>query len=338
MTTELFFSFQDYWWCYLSFTLGVIFLLVLDLGVFHKDAHVLKFKEAAAASVVWIALALLFNFGLYHYILDKMEAVPELVTTFGPAEVVARELSLEFLTGYVMEKSLSVDNLFIFVVIFNFFAIDKKYQHRILFYGILGALVFRGIFIALGSVLMNYKFVVYLFGAFLILTGIKICFAPEKKLDPDKNPVIRALKKVLPVTATTHGHKFFIREKGKLFATPLLIALVFIELTDIVFAVDSVPAIYAVTREPLIVFTSNVFAILGLRALFFVLAGVMDKFHLLKFGLGIVLTFVGFKMVYLDHVFGGKFPIDWSLSIIGGVIGLSVVLSFIFPQKFPQKD
>lgn len=312
-------------------------LLSLDLGVFHKEARSPKFKEAATWSVVWVSLALFFNFSLYQYIFGKVANSPELQSIWGAPELIAKSLALEFLTGYVVEQSLSVDNLFIFVVIFNFFAVEAKYQHRILFYGILGAIIFRAIFIAAGSVLMQYKAVVYFFGAFLILTGIKIFFAPEKKLEPEKNPVIKLLKKFLPVTPTGEGKRFFVRKSGKLHATPLFITLVFVELTDIVFAVDSVPAIYAITKEPFIVFTSNVFAILGLRSLFFVLAGAMDKFHLLKYGLGIVLAFVGLKMVWLDHAFGGKFPIGWSLGIIGAVIGGAVVLSFMFPQKFPEK-
>jgi tellurite resistance protein TerC len=203
----------------------------------------------------------------------------------------------------------------------------------VLFYGILGALFFRAIFIALGSVLMQYEWIVWFFGGFLILTGVKIFFAPDKPLDPDKNPIIRLLKKMLPVTQNLEGQSFFVRREGRLFATPLFVALVFVELTDIVFAVDSVPAIFAITSEPFIVFTSNVFAILGLRALYFLLAGVMDKFYLLKYGLGVVLIFVGLKMVWLNNMFGGKFPIGWSLGIIGSVIGLSVLLSFLFPKQ-----
>jgi tellurite resistance protein TerC len=203
----------------------------------------------------------------------------------------------------------------------------------VLFYGILGALIFRIIFIAAGAWLMQFHWIILIFGAFLILTGIKILFAPEKPIDPEKNPVIRLLRRILPVTPALDGQKFFLKKNGVLHATPLFVCLVFLELTDIVFAVDSVPAIFAITKEPLIVFTSNIFAILGLRALFFLLAGVMDKFHLLKYGLGVVLIFVGLKMVWLNEAFGGKFPISWSLGIIGGVIGLSVVLSLLIPAK-----
>jgi tellurite resistance protein TerC len=333
MEQSVFFSLSEYWAFYAGFTAFVFALLALDLGVFHKHAHEVKIKEAATWSVVWVVLALLFNYGLYRYVLWKIGSDPSLSATWGPAEAFASQLSLEFLTGYVVEKALSVDNIFIFVVVFSYFAIPNKYQHRILFYGILGALFFRAIFIALGSVLMQYSAIVLIFGIFLIFTGIKIFFTPEKPLEPEKNPVIRLLKKFLPVTPQLEGQNFFVRKEGILYATPLFVALVFVELTDIIFAIDSVPAIYAITREPFIVFTSNVFAILGLRALYFLLAGVMDKFHLLKFGLGMVLIFVGLKMAWLNDAFGGKFPVSWSLAIIASFIGISVVLSLLFPKK-----
>jgi len=217
--------------------------------------------------------------------------------------------------------------------VFGFFAVPAKYQHRVLFYGILGALVFRAIFIAMGSVLMQYHWVVIVFGAFLILTGVKMFFAPEKPIDPERNPVIRLFKRLMPVTPQLHGQRFFVRQSGRLHATPLFVALLFLELSDIIFAVDSVPAIFALTREPLIVFTSNIFAILGLRAMYFMLAGAMDKFHMLKYGLAVVLVFVGLKMVWLNEAFGGKFPISWSLGIIVAVIAVSVALSLFFPRR-----
>jgi len=333
METQVFFNLSEYWWFYAAFTAFVFAMLALDLGVFHKHAHEVKFKEAAGWSVVWVTIALAFNYGLYRYLLWKVGSDPSLIAKWGPAEAFASQLSLEFLTGYVVEKALSVDNIFIFVVVFSYFAIPAKYQHRVLFYGILGALFFRAIFIALGSVLMQYKAIVLFFGVFLIFTGIKIFFTPDKPLDPEKNPVIRFMKKFLPVTPTLEGQNFFVRKGGVLHATPLFVALVFVEITDIIFAIDSVPAIYAITREPFIVFTSNVFAILGLRALYFLLAGVMDKFYLLKFGLGLVLIFVGLKMTWLNEMFGGKFPVAWSLGIIGSLIGASVILSLIFPKR-----
>jgi tellurite resistance protein TerC len=240
---------------------------------------------------------------------------------------------LEYLTGFVVEKALSVDNIFVFVVVFSYFAIPARYQHRVLFYGILGALIFRIIFISIGAALMQIHWVILLFGAFLILTGIKILFAPEKPIEPEKNPIIRLLKRIVPITPTIEGQRFFLRKEGVLYATPLLVCLVFIEITDIVFAVDSVPAIFAITKEPLIVFTSNIFAILGLRALFFLLAGVMHKFRYLKYGLGVVLIFVGLKMVWLNEAFGGKFPVGLSLGIIGAILAVSVAASLAIPAK-----
>ena len=326
------FPITEYWWFYLAFTGFVLFLLALDLGVFHRRCHEVGMKEAATWSVIWIGLALVFNYFFYLYaswkfpLDERLMAIPG----FDPVAL-SKQVGLEFLTGFIVEKSLAVDNIFIFVVVFTFFGIPAKYQHRVLFYGIIGALVFRAIFIALGSVLMQYKWLVVLFGIFLILTGIKIFFAPQKAIDPSKNIVIRLLKRFIPVTSNIEGERFFIKKDGLLHATPLFLALVFVEISDIIFAVDSVPAIFAITKEPLIVFTSNVFAILGLRALYFLLAGVYDRFHLLKFGLGVVLVFVGAKMVWLNDMFGGKFPISWSLLIITSIIGVSVALSLLYP-------
>ena len=316
----LLFPFAEYWWFYLGFTVFVLLMLALDLGVFHRKAHEVSFKEATVWSVVWVSLALLFNVGFYYYAASKF-----------PADI-AWTKSLEFLTGYIVEKSLSVDNIFVFVMVFGYFAIPAKYQHRVLFYGILGALIFRAIFISAGSWLMQFHWVIYVFGAFLIITGIKMMFVPDKEIEPEKNFLIRLFKRFVPVTHELHGQKFFVRQNGVLFATPLFIALLFLELTDIIFAVDSVPAIFALTNEPLIVFTSNIFAILGLRAMYFMLAGAVDKFHLLKYGLSVVLVFVGLKMVYLNDAFGGKFPITWSLAFIGLTIAVSVVVSLMFPK------
>lgn len=332
MTTAVtLFPFADYWWFYAGFTLFVLGVLALDLGVFHREAHEVRFKEALGWSIFWVGLALLFGWGFYQYALYKFPLDPRLVGLDHAA--LAKQSGLEYLTGYVVEKSLSVDNIFVFVVVFTYFAIPAKYQHRVLFWGILGALVFRIIFISLGAVLMQFHWVIWVFGGFLILTGFKILFAPEKPIEPEKNPIIRLLRKLLPVTPQLEGQSFLVRKDGVLHATPLLVCLVFIELTDIVFAVDSVPAIFALTKEPLIVYTSNVFAILGLRAMFFMLAGVMHKFRLLKYGLGLVLIFVGLKMVWLNDAFGGKFPITWSLGIIGTIITASVVLSLVIPTR-----
>jgi tellurite resistance protein TerC len=333
MTVALF-PLADYWWFYAGFTLFVLILLSVDLGVFHRKAHAVSFREAATWSAVWVVLSLIFNFLLYRYALWKFPQDPRLMAIpgFNPAEA-AQRVGLEFLTGYVIEKALSVDNIFVFVVVFSFFAIPAIYQHRVLFYGIIGALLFRAIFITMGSLLMQYHWVILLFGAFLIITGIKMFFTPEQEIDPSGNFLLRFIRRLIPVTHELRGQNFFVHEQGKNMATPLFLSLVFLEMTDIVFAVDSVPAIFAVTSEPLIVFTSNIFAILGLRAMYFLLAGAVDKFHLLKYGLAIVLVFVGLKMLWLNDLYGGKFPISISLGVIGGVLVISIGLSLLFPKK-----
>jgi len=310
--------------------------------VFHRDAREVTPREAMGWVLFWVALAGLFNLGLYYYarwsFAGDAALAADLMARMGiTPEQAAKNVALEFLAGYLVEESLSVDNMFVFVVVFNFFAIPRKYQHRILFYGILGAIIFRTLFISLGSVLMQFHWVIWVFGIFLLLTGFKILFAPEKPLNPEKNPAIRLLRRFLPVTPEIDGQRFVVRRNGILYATPLLVCLVFIEITDIVFAVDSVPAIFALTKEPLIVFTSNVFAILGLRAMFFLLAGVMHQFHYLKYGLGLVLIFVGLKMVWLNQAFGGKFPISWSLAIIATLIGGSIAASLLLPRHEEQK-
>lgn len=318
---QILFPFAEYWWVYGGFLIFVLAMLALDLGVFNRKAHVVTFKEATTWSIVWVVLALTFNYIFYRYTLVE----------FGPE--IAGKAALEFLTGYILEYSLSIDNIFVFVLVFGYFGIPAKYKHRVLFYGILGALIFRAIFIALGTALIQFHFVIYIFGAFLILTGIKMMFTDQDEIEPEKNVLIRIFRRFMPVTHEIDGKSFFLREKGILHATPLFIALLFLEASDIIFAVDSVPAIFAVTSEPLIVFTSNIFAILGLRSMYFMLSRVINKFHLLRYGLAIVLVFVGLKMVWLNNAYNGKFPISLSLGIILGVIGASVVLSLIFPQK-----
>jgi tellurite resistance protein TerC len=320
------FPFAEYWWFYAGFLVFVFVMLALDLGVFHRKSHTVSFKEAATWSAVWVALALIFCFLFYTYSASK----------FG-AEI-ARTSALEFLTGYVIEYSLSIDNIFVFVLVFSYFRIPAKYKHRVLFYGILGALVFRAVFIALGSALMQFHWVIYLFGAFLIVTGVKMVFSDHEEIEPEKNLLIRLFRRLMPVTHEINGKSFFEKVHGKWHATPLFIALIFLEATDIIFAFDSVPAIFAITSEPLIVFTSNIFAILGLRSMYFMLAGVLNKFHLLRFGLSAVLVFVGLKMVWLNDAFGGKFPITWSLGFIAGAIGLSVLFSMIFPKESSTDD
>lgn len=294
------------------FNIFVLGMLALDLLVFHRKAHAVSLREALAWSCVWVSLALLFALGVYFFR--------------------GGEKALEFLTGYVIEWSLSVDNLFVFLVIFSYFAVPPIYQHRVLFWGILGALVLRAIFIATGTALLtNFHWMIYVFGGFLIFTGIKLLFAGEEKIDPEKNPAVRLVRRFMNVTPDYHGQQFFIRKDGRLWATPLLLVLIVVETTDVIFAVDSIPAIFAITLDPFIVYTSNVFAILGLRALFFLLAGVMDMFRYLKVGLSFVLCFVGIKMVIVDFY---KIPIGISLGVVAGILGISILASmFVRPKR-----
>jgi tellurite resistance protein TerC len=328
------FPFGEYWPFYLGYLLLVFVLLAVDLGVFHRKAHAVSIREAAGWSVVWVTLALLFNLGFYaymrwHFPLDaRLMAVPG----FDPL-LAARETALEFLAGYVVEYSLSIDNIFVFVVVLTYFGVPAAYQHRVLFFGILGALVFRGIFITLGAALLQFEWVVWLFGAFLVFTGVKMMGGEGGPVEPHERWVIRQFRKRFPVTGGFHGQSFFVRHEGRLHATPLFICLLFLEMTDILFAVDSVPAIFGLTREPFVVFTSNIFAILGLRNLYFLLAGAVDKFHFLKYGLGVVLVFVGLKMTVLNRIWHGHFPISWSLGFIVGVIAVSIALSLLFPKQ-----
>ena len=318
---DVLFPFVEYWWLYAGFLVVVLLMLAIDLGIFHRHAHVVSFRESLTWSVVWVSIALVFNYAFYRYAASQ----------FGAEE--GQRLGLEFLTGYIIEKSLAVDNIFVFVLVFAYFGIPQQYQHRVLFYGIIGALVFRAIFIALGSVLMQYAAIVVLFGVFLLLTGVKMLFVPDHKVDPDRNPVIRLFKRIMPVTPEFHGQKFLVRLVGRWHATPLMVALIFLEMSDVIFAVDSVPAIFAISREPLIVFTSNVFAILGLRSMYFLLAGAIERFALLKYALALILIFVGLKMVWLNDAFGGKFPITWSLGIIGALLTTAIIASLLRPAS-----
>jgi TerC family integral membrane protein len=334
------FPLDQYWWLYAGFTLFVVLLLALDLGVFHRKVHTVRFREALGWTAMWVGLALVFDVALYFFLRYRLPLDARLMALpgFDPAAV-AKATALEFLAGYVVEYSLSIDNIFVFVVVLAYFRIPAELQHRVLFFGILGALVFRGIFIAIGSLLVQYQWVLLVFGAFLVYTGFRVMFAPEKEVDPEKNVLIRLTRKVIPVTAQMHGKSFFTVIDGKRYATPLFVAVQFLELSDIVFAVDSVPAIFALTDEPFVVFSSNVFAILGLRNLYFMLRGAVDRFHLLKYGLGVVLIFVGLKMLVLNRLYEDHhFPIGLSLGIIIGVIGFSVVLSLLFPKAASGAD
>lgn len=297
-------------WPWILFNLFVLAMLALDLGVFHRKAHVVRLKEALGWSVVWICLALLFNLLIYSWL--------------GP------ETALQFLAGYIIEKSLSVDNLFVFLLIFSYFSVPSVYQHKILFWGILGALIMRAIFIAAGITLIEkFHWMIYLFGGFLIITGIKMAFQKDKELHPETNPVLRLFRRFVPVTDQYHDDHFFVLKEGKRWATPLFVVLLLIETTDVIFAVDSIPAILAVTRDPFIVYTSNVFAILGLRALYFALAGIMQLFHYLHYGLSLILVFVGTKMLISDIY---KVPIGLALSVIAGILIVSVVASILRPR------
>ena len=328
------FPFYDYWWFYAGFVAFVLVVLALDLGVFHKKAHEVSFKEASIWTTVWISLALFFNYLFYLYAQYRFSTHERYTSIPGfDAAIQAKTSALEFLTGFVVEKSLAIDNIFVFAVVFAYFGIPKIYQHRVLFWGILGALIFRAIFIAMGSVLMQYHWVVIFFGALLILTGIKMFFAGTKPQNLENNFIVKQLKKIFRIHPHIEGQNFFIKKDGLTYVTPLFLALIFLELSDIIFAVDSVPAIFALTKEPLIVFTSNIFAILGLRSMYFMLAGVMDKFAFIKYGLASVLVFVGLKMVWLNEAFGGKFPINWSLVIIAALIGSSILISIIIDKR-----
>ena len=301
---------------WIGFTIFVLAMLALDLGVFHRRAHAISIKEALLWSIVWMALAFIFNAGVYSW--------------FGATR------GLEFLTGYLIEKALAVDNIFVFAVIFSYFAVPVAYQHRVLFWGILGALVLRAIFIVLGAALLQkFHWVIYIFGAFLILTGIKLLLQRDDEIHPERNPVFRLFKRMVRSVSEYHSGRFFLSKNGKWYATPLLLVLVSIEVTDVIFALDSIPAIFAVTSDPFIVYTSNIFAILGLRSLYFLLAGVMHKFQYLKIGLALVLAFVGTKMVLADIY---KIPIAASLGVVAALITGSVILSLWRSEKDTENN
>jgi tellurite resistance protein TerC len=301
-------------WFWIGFIVFVLAMLTLDLGVFNKTPHVVKAKEAAMWTGVWVALALLFAAGLGYF--------------------VDRQTALTFLTGYVIEESLSVDNIFVIVLIFQYFAVPAKYQHRVLFWGILGALIMRGLFIGVGAALLaRFEWIIYLFGAILVITGIRMAVKQDEEFDGEQNPVVKFVRRFLPVSHDFHGKHFFTVENGKRVATPLLLVLVLVEATDLIFAIDSIPAIFGITRDPFIVFTSNIFAVMGLRSLFFLLASVVTKFHLLKYGLAVILTFVGAKML-LEHWI--HIPILLSLGVVVAVLALSIIGSLVWPQARQQ--
>jgi len=298
-------------WMWVAFNVFVLVMLAVDLGVLHRRSHEVTLKEALLWSGIWIALALLFALGLYAW--------------YEP------QSALEFLTGYLIEKSLSVDNIFVFVLIFSYFKVPAHYQHNVLFWGILGALVMRAIFIFAGiALLQQLHWIIYVFGALLILTGIKMAMEKDKEIQPDKNPLLKLFRRLVPVTEDYHADHFFVKQGRQYAATPLFIVLLVVETTDIIFAVDSIPAILGITMDPFIVYTSNVFAILGLRALYFALAGVMRLFHYLHYGLSAILVFVGAKMLLADVY---KLPVGVALGGIAGILLIAVIASVMRPQQ-----
>jgi tellurite resistance protein TerC len=302
-------------WLWVGFGVFIGGMLAVDLGLVNRKAHVISVREAARWTAIVVSMAALFNLWIF--------------------SVRGADAGLEFLTGYVIELALSVDNIFVFLVIFSYFRVPRQYQHRVLFWGVLGALFMRGAMIAAGWLLLErFSWITYVFGAFLIFTGVRTAVHQDVDIEPESNPFLKLIRRFVPVSSSYEGQRFFVRaaqgERRRLFATPMLVVLVMVETTDLIFAVDSIPAVFAITRDPFIVFTSNVFAILGLRSMYFLLAGSVDKFHFLKLGMAAVLTFVGLKMVvtYFDvHV-----PIRISLSVVGLILATSVVASLMFPQ------
>jgi tellurite resistance protein TerC len=303
-------------WFWIGFVAFVLAMLALDLGVFNRRPHVVHPKEAMTWTAVWVGLALLFAGGLAFF------ATPQ--------------VALTFLTGYLIEESLSIDNIFVIVLIFQYFAVPAQYQHRVLFWGILGALVMRGLFIGLGAALLaRFEWIIYIFGALLVITGVRMALKQDEEFDGEQNPVVKAVRRLLPLTDGYRGKHFFSTENGKRYATPLLLVLMLVEATDLIFAIDSIPAIFGITRDPFIVFTSNIFAVMGLRSLFFLLAHVVTKFHLLKYGLAVILTFVGVKMIIESWV---HIPILLSLAVVLGVLLASIVASLIWPKVHQQSE
>ena len=296
---------------WIGFNVLVIVMMALDLGVFHKKTHKVPVKEAVIWTIVWISLALIFN-ALIYFDMGKIKA-------------------LEFLTAYVIEYSLSVDNIFVFILIFSFFKVSDKYQHKVLFWGILGALIMRAIFIFAGVALINrFHWIIYIFGGFLVYTGMKMLFHQGVDIEPANNPVVKFARKFLPVTDTMHEDKFFIKKDSRQYATPLFLVLLIIESSDLIFAVDSIPAVLAISQDRFIVYTSNIFAILGLRSLYFAISGIMEYFRFLKIGLAFVLTFVGVKMCISSFL---EIPVTYSLLIIVSILTISIVASVVIKKK-----
>ena len=293
---------------WIGFNIFIFFLLTVDLKLINRKPHEIGIRESLLWSGVWIAISLLFNIGIYYWL--------------------GRESALQFFTGYLIEKTLSIDNLFVFLLLFTYFKVPARYQHKVLYWGILGALFMRGVLILLGAALITrFHWILYIFGLFLVITGVKMAFQDEKKeVHPERNIVVRFFKKFFSVTSGYHEEKFFVKSNGKRYGTLLLIVLIVIETTDLLFAVDSIPAIFAITQDSFIIYTSNVFAILGLRSLYFALAGIMDLFYYLRHGLSLVLTFIGLKMLFMGYV---NIPIGLALGVVGTVLLIAVAASVI---------
>lgn len=298
-------------WAWALFTVFILAMLAIDLGVFNRKSHEVSVKSALGWTAVWVSMSLVFGAGVW--------------------KLYGHDLALKYFTGYLIEYSLSVDNIFVFLLIFGYFKVAPEHQHKVLFWGILGALVMRALMILVGAHLLErFEWIIYVFGAFLIFTGLKMAFGKETNVDPGQNPAVRMLKKIMPVTAQYHDAKFFVMQEGRRAATPLFVVLLVVETTDLIFATDSIPAIFAVSREPFIVFTSNVFAILGLRSLYFALAGVMDLFHYLKYALAIILSFIGVKML-LSHT-KYEIPTPVALGVVVGILAVAVIASLLKPK------
>jgi tellurite resistance protein TerC len=322
------FPFNEFWAFYLLFGLGIAVILFTSLRAFHTTPKEVTIRAASISALSWFGLALLFNVILFAITYLHLDSNPTLAAALeGTPGELARRTALEFLSGYLVEKSLAVDNLFVFIVIFRFFSVPKENQHRVLFYGLFGALVLRAIFIAMGSVVMDISWVVIGFGLFLIFQGVSVLRGKEPEIHPEKNKLLLFLRRVLPVSPKLDGQRFFTRMDGRLVVTPLFLALVFVEITDIMFAFDSVPAIFGLTKEPLVVFTSNIFAVIDLRALYFLLLAFIARFHYLSVGLSFVLMFIGAKMAFLDELFDYHLPTEISLLVVMSLIVGSIVLS-----------
>ena len=333
------FPFATFWPVYLLFSVGVSLVLWLSLRTFSRQAHEVSVREATISALSWLGIALGFNICLYIFTLWYVQHDPLLAASLGATpEALARQTALEFLSGYLLEKSLAVDNLFVFLVIFRFFSVAPQYQQRVLFYGLFGAIVLRAIFIAMGSFVMEIPMVVIGFGLFLMYQGFSVLRGKEPEIHPEKNRVLRVLKRFLPISNSMDGQRFFTKIDGRWLCTPLFVTLIFVEITDIMFAFDSVPAIFGLTKEPMVVFTSNIFAVIDLRALYFLLAAFVSRFHYLSYGLSFVLIFIGLKMALFDEILHMRLPTEISLMVVLSLIIGSIILSLAKPPHKPSTE